>query len=212
MDKHSVDYTLYLCTDRKLMRAATIEESVERAIDGGVTIVQLREKNISSLEFYQLALRVKAITHRAAIPLIINDRVDIALAVDADGVHVGTSDLPAAIVRRMTGEKKLVGVSVHTHEQAMQAVQDGADYLGVGAMYATSTKTDAMIVTIDALKKIRAAVSIPVVVIGGINKTTIPAFRGLGINGAAVISAVLAADDATKAARELITLWQEQSK
>jgi len=207
--KPSVDYTLYLVTDRDLMSTPTLEEAVEQAIRGGVTLVQLREKHASSLEFYQTALRVKKITDSYNVPLIINDRVDVALAVDADGVHVGQSDLPAARVREILGPDKILGVSASSLKEALKAVEDGADYLGVGAMFATGTKTDANITTIEELKRIRQAVSVPIVVIGGINKQTLPLFAGTGIDGIAVVSAIIAAADVEKAARELKELFKQ---
>ncbi len=190
--KNKIDYTLYLCTDRDLMSTDTIEESVEQAVKGGCTVVQLREKNCSSKEFYELAVRVKEITDRYHVPLIINDRVDIALAVDAAGVHIGQSDLPASVVRNIIGKDKILGVSAARREEALKAVEDGADYLGVGAMFATNTKTDARPVTMEELKGIRAAVSIPIVVIGGINMNTLERFKGTGIDGLAVVSAIIA--------------------
>ena len=208
-NKNNVDYTLYLCTDRGLMTTDTVEESVRLAVAGGCGVVQLREKEISSAEFYRLAVNTKKITDEAGAALIINDRVDIALAADADGVHIGQSDLPAAVVRRLIGPDKLLGVSVATLEQAKQAAADGADYLGVGAMYATQTKTDADIVTMEELRRIRAAVDIPIVVIGGINKNTLGNFKGIGVDGLAVVSAVVAQDDITNAAKELIRLFKE---
>lgn len=208
-NKNNVDYTLYLCTDRGLMTTDTVEESVRLAVAGGCGVVQLREKEISSAEFYRLAVNTKKITDEAGAALIINDRVDIALAADADGVHVGQSDLPAAVVRRLIGPDKLLGVSVATLEQAKQAAADGADYLGIGAMYATQTKTDADIVTMEELRRIRAAVDIPIVVIGGINKNTLGNFKGMGIDGLAVVSAVVAQADITAAAKELIQLFKE---
>ena len=206
--KHKIDYTLYLCTDRGLMSTDTIEECVEQALAGGCTVIQLREKDCSSREFFELAKRVKTITDAAGAPLIINDRADIALAVGAAGVHVGQSDLPAHIVRKIVGPDAIVGVSASTLEEAVQAEKDGADYLGVGAMYATATKDDAEIVTLEELKAIRAAVSIPIVVIGGINLSTIPNFKGMGIDGLAVVSAVVAQKDIAGAARGLIKAFR----
>lgn len=153
--KNKIDYTLYLCTDRDLMSSATIEENVELAIKGGCTVIQLREKNCSSKEFYDLAVSVKKITDKYNVPLIINDRVDIAMAVDAAGVHIGQSDLPADVVRRIIGDDKIIGVSTAKLDEALKAVKDGADYLGVGAMYSTDTKTDARPVTMEELKEIR---------------------------------------------------------
>ena len=204
----SVDYSLYFCTDRGLMSSATIEENVEAALTGGATVVQLREKNCSSREFYELAVRVRAIARRFGAPLIVNDRVDIALAAGADGVHVGQSDLPCAAVRRLVGKGMLVGVSAGSAAEALAAAGEGADYLGVGAMYATGTKEDAGLVTMEELKNIRRAVELPIVVIGGINKATLGNFKGLGIEGIAVVSAIAAQKDPAAAARELLTLWK----
>lgn len=206
--KHDVDYTLYLVTDRALMSTKTLEEAVEQAIAGGCTMVQLREKEESSLAFYKTALRIKEITNRHQIPLIINDRVDIALAVDAGGVHIGQSDLLTPVVRRIIGNHKILGVSVTTAEEAIQATCEGADYLGVGAMYATGTKIDAQIVTMEELLRIRKAVQIPVVVIGGINRQTAHEFAGSGIDGLAVVSAVIAQKNITAASKELIEIFR----
>ena len=206
--KKQVDYTLYLCTDRRLMTSSSIEECVEAAIQGGVTVVQLREKECTSREFFELALRVKQITSRYGVPLIINDRVDIALAADADGVHVGQKDLPCGAVRRMIGEEKIVGVSAPNLSAALQAEQDGADYIGVGAVFATGTKQDAIVIAAAELEKIRKAVSIPIVAIGGIQKQNLPLLKGKGINGIAVISAIVAQPDVEKAAKELRELWE----
>ncbi len=204
---HDVDYSLYLCTDRALMRAPTVEQCVEQSVKGGCTVVQLREKECPSREFYELALRVKAVTERYSVPLIINDRVDIALASDAHGVHVGQGDLPAAVVRKIIGADKILGVSASTLEEAVKAQEDGADYIGVGAMFSTATKTDAKLVTMEELMKIRAAVSVPIVVIGGINQETAPLFKGSGINGLAVVSAIVAQPDIEAAARGMRSLF-----
>lgn len=201
--KNKIDYTLYLCTDRDLMSSATIEENVELAIKGGCTVIQLREKNCSSKEFYDLAVSVKKITDKYNVPLIINDRVDIAMAVDAAGVHIGQSDLPADVVRRIIGDDKIIGVSTAKLDEALKAVKDGADYLGVGAMYSTDTKTDARPVTMEELKKIRTNVDIPIVVIGGINMNTLGNFKNIGIDGLAVVSAIVAQPDVEKAAKDM---------
>ncbi len=205
MDKNAIDYTLYLCTDRGLMSSPTIEEAVEQAILGGTGVIQLREKDIDAKDFYEMAVSLKKITNQYRVPLIINDRVDVALACDADGVHIGQRDIPAALVRKMIGPDKLLGVSAATLEEAVQAVKDGADYLGIGAMYATNTKDDAEIVTIEELKRIRKAVDVPIVVIGGINMSTMENFKGYGIDGLAVVSAVMAAEDVQAAAHALVT-------
>ena len=207
--KHGIDYSLYLCTDRWLMTSPTIEASVESALRGGTTVIKLREKDCYSQEFYELGLRVKKITERYNAPLIINDRVDIALAVGAAGVHVGQGDLPCKVVREIVGPDMIVGVSAATLEEAVRAEQDGADYLGVGAMYATATKTDTRPVSMEELLKIRAAVKIPIVVIGGINKQTLGNFKGTGVDGLAVVSAIVAQPDPEAAARELLRMWKE---
>lgn len=207
--KHGIDYSLYLCTDRRLMTSPTIEASAESALRGGTTVIQLREKDCSSREFYELGLRVKKITERYHAPLIINDRVDIALAVGAAGVHVGQGDLPCKVVREIVGPDMIVGVSAATLEEAVRAEEDGADYLGVGAMYATATKTDTRPVSMEELLKIRAAVKIPIVVIGGINKQTLGNFKGTGVDGLAVVSAIVAQPDPEAAARELLRMWKE---
>lgn len=199
----NIDYTLYLVTDRELMSCPTVEECVERAIAGGVSVVQLREKSCTSREFYELAVRVKKITAALNVPLIINDRIDICLTADADGVHLGQKDIPCAAARKILGRDKIIGVSAALPEEARQAELDGADYLGVGAVFSTSTKSDTRPVTPEIIRQIRAAVDIPFVAIGGINKNNIPQLYGLGINGAAVVSAVAAQQDIEAAAREM---------
>lgn len=200
-DKLNIDYTLYLVTDRRLMSCGTIEECVELAVLGGCSVVQLREKECSSRELLGLALRVKKVTDRHNVPLIINDRLDICMAADAAGVHLGQSDIPCAAARRILGGSKLIGVSAATAEEAAQAQADGADYLGVGAVFPTSTKTNTRPVTPEIIRQIRAAVTIPFVVIGGVNSHNISQLYGLGIDGAAVVSAVAAQPDITEAAR-----------
>ncbi|MBU5443405.1 thiamine phosphate synthase [Paenibacillus sp. MSJ-34] len=203
----NIDYSLYLVTDRGLMSTNTVERSVELAIQGGCTLVQLREKTLSTLDFYRTAVRVKAVCDRYKVPLLINDRVDIALAVDAAGVHVGQNDLPAGIVRGMIGEGKLLGVSASNLAEALQAERDGADYIGVGAMFATGTKADAQSVSMNELQEIRTAIRLPIVAIGGINPDTIPLFQGMGIDGIAVVSAIVSEDDIALAAKKIKDLF-----
>ncbi len=207
--KPQIDYTLYLCTDRGLMSTPTLEDAVTAAIRGGCTLIQLREKDCSSREFYETAVRIKAVTDRAGIPLIVNDRVDIALAVDAAGVHIGQSDLPASSVRALLGPDKILGVSTARVEEAVRAVKDGADYLGVGAMYATGTKSNTRAVSMEQLQEIRAAVSVPLVVIGGIGPGNAANFRDRGIDGLAVVSSVIAQPDIEAAARRLKQIFCE---
>lgn len=197
------DYTLYLVTDRMLMSTATLCEAVEQAITGGCTMVQLREKNISSLDFYNLAKAVRHITNKYNVPLIINDRIDIALSVGAQGVHIGQSDIPASVARKIIGRDMLLGVSASFLPEAIRAQNDGADYLGVGAMFPTGTKSDAAAVSMNELQKIRKAVSIPIVAIGGINKENASQLIGIGINGLAVVSAIISQPDIKQAATEL---------
>ena len=206
--KPIIDYTLYLVTDSSLMSTDTVEQSVEQAIKGGCTLVQLREKEKSSKDFFDTAMSVKAVCGSSGIPLMINDRVDIALAVDADGVHIGQKDLPAKIVRNLIGDDKILGVSASNLVEALQAEKDGADYLGVGAMFATGTKTDADTVSMDELSKIRKKTHLPIVVIGGINQNTIPLFSGSGINGIAVVSAIVSERNILAATRELKDLFK----
>lgn len=206
------DYTLYLVTDRQLMSCDSLTEAVEQAILGGCTMIQLREKELPSLEFYNQAVAVKQVTERYHIPLIINDRIDIAMAVQAAGVHIGQHDLPAATVRKVIGENMLLGVSASSIAEAIQAQQDGADYLGVGAMFPTGTKTDADSVSMEELQKIRTAVSLPIVVIGGINKGNAGRFKPMGIDGLAVVSAIIAQSDIKAAAAELKDLFCGKEK
>ena len=206
--KPEIDYTLYLVTDRKLMTSDSIEKCVEQAITGGCTVVQLREKTASSLEFYETALRVRKITARHCVPLIVNDRADIALAVGADGVHVGQKDLPCDVARQIVGQDKIIGVSASNLTEALAAARAGADYLGVGAMFATETKMDARPIGVNELLRIRAEIDLPIVVIGGINKNTVSLLKGTGVDGIAAASAIVAQPDVAGAARELKSLFQ----
>lgn len=198
-----LDFSLYLVTDRGLMSTQTLTEAVEQAILGGCTMVQLREKESSSLEFYEQAQEVKQITDRYGVPLIINDRVDIALAVEAAGIHIGQSDLPVPDVRRLIGMERLLGVSVSSSEEAGKAMEDGADYLGVGAMFPTGTKTDANAVSMEELRRIRRMTNLPIVVIGGINLENAGLFRPMGIDGLAVVSAIIGQPNIRKAAAQM---------
>ena len=198
--KPDIDYTLYLCTDRNIMTTETIEESVELAIKGGVSVVQLREK-----EFYEMAKAVKTITDAYEVPLLINDRIDIALAVGADGVHLGQSDLPLDAARNLLGADKIVGATANTVELAQKAWREGADYLGVGDVFGTTTKADTRHITLEELKEIKESVPIPIVAIGGVNEDNIALLRETDVDGAAVISAIVGQKDITAAAEELIS-------
>lgn len=201
--KSNIDYSLYVVTNQQVMSSETIEESVKQAILGGCTIVQLREKELSSGDFYDVAVRVRKVTSELGVPFIINDRVDIALSADADGVHVGQNDLPAYIVRQLIGPEKIMGVSASNLEEALTAVGMGANYLGVGAIFPTNTKNDAEYTSLEVLQEICEAVPIPVVAIGGIDKKTIPALQNIPIKGIAVVSAIVGRPDVSLAAQEL---------
>ncbi len=203
------DYTLYLVTDRNILKNRDLLTCIEKAIHGGVTLVQLREKNISSLEFFDLAQQVKELTDRCQIPLIINDRVDIALAVDAAGVHLGQEDLPTTTARKLLGSEKLLGISAATLEEALSAERSGADYIGVGALFPTTTKSNTRKVTPDELRNIKQRVNIPVVAIGGINQTNLQQIAHTGIDGIAVVSAILGKSDIENSARKLLELLQQ---
>ena len=201
------DYSLYLVTDRMRMSTKTLGEAVEQAVIGGCTMVQLREKEILSLDFYVLASEMKKITDRYGIPLIINDRMDIAMAVGAAGIHIGQKDIPADIARKVIGKDMLLGVSAVSVAEAVNAAKAGADYLGVGAMFPTGTKPDAGFVSMEELGRIRKAVDIPIVVIGGISKENAMLFQPMGIDGLAVVSAVIAQPDIKKSAADLKSLF-----
>lgn len=206
----SVDYTLYLVTDRGILRGRDIFKAVEESIKGGVTLVQLREKDISSLDFYHIALKMKELTRRYNVPFIINDRLDIALAVDADGLHVGQEDLPVEAARKLLGPGKILGYSVSTVEEARYGEKNGADYLGAGPVYPTGSKLDAgSPIGIETLGKIKKAVSIPVVGIGGIGTANIGEVKSSGIDGISLISAILGSEDIAGRSAKLRKLWEE---
>ena len=200
---------VYAVTDRTWLNGNTLEQQVEQAIKGGATLIQLREKELSYTAFLEQAIQLKKVTDKYHIPLIINDNVDVAKAVNAEGVHVGQKDMEAGAVRQKLGENKIIGVSVQTVEQALLAQKQGADYLGVGAVFSTSTKLDASEVSFETLHKICNAVSIPVVAIGGISQKNILQLKGSGIDGVAVVSAIFAQKDITQATKELVTLSKQ---
>lgn len=197
------DLLLYAVTDRHWLNGRSLRQVVEESLDGGVTMVQLREKQLEEGAFLEEAKELQALCRQRHIPFLVNDNVDIALAMDADGVHVGQSDMEALDVRKKLGPDKIIGVSAQTVEQALLAQAHGADYLGVGAVFPTGSKDDAVEVPFETLKAICQAVRIPVVAIGGISKTNVKKLRGSGICGVAVISAIYGAPDIEKAAREL---------
>ncbi|GGI16359.1 thiamine phosphate synthase [Gottfriedia solisilvae] len=202
--RNKVDYKLYLVTDRDVLGKRDLIESVEAAIKGGTTIVQLREKNCSSLDFYELALKVKEVTLKYNIPLIINDRLDIALAIKADGLHIGQEDLPITVAREIVGKDMIIGVSATTLEEALLAQKQGADYVGIGSVYPTNTKLDAKPVSLEELHVIREAISIPIVGIGGINEDNVTDLMKTKIDGVAIVSAILGKEDIKAAAENFI--------
>ena len=200
----SLDCTLYLVTDRNLSLGRPLGEIVAAGVRGGVTVVQLREKDLGCGEFIRLAFEIKELTDRLNLPLIINDRLDVAMACGAAGVHLGQEDMNCVHARRVAGPGIIVGVSVSTPEEALQAESDGADYLGVSPVFSTPTKTDTAPPTdLEGLKKIRKAVRIPLVGIGGINAANAAEVIGAGADGVAVVSAIVSAPDPCLAAREL---------
>ena len=203
------DLLLYAVTDRHWLNGRTLYSQVEEALKGGATFIQLREKELDEEHFLEEAKEIKELCRRYQVPFVINDNVEIALAVDADGVHVGQSDMEAGDVRAKLGLDKMIGVSAQTVEQAVMAEQNGADYLGVGAVFPTGSKADALEGSHDTLKAICKAVKIPVIAIGGISKENILELSGSGICGIAVISAIFAKDDIEEAARELRGLTEK---
>lgn len=202
------DLLLYAVTDRSWLGEQTLYEQVEEALEGGATFVQLREKELDDDTFLAEAIEIQELCKRYNVPFVINDNVEIARKMNADGVHVGQSDMEAGDVRALLGEDKILGVSAQTVEQAILAEQRGADYLGVGAVFHTGSKADADDVSHETLKAICEAVSIPVVAIGGIGKHNVLELNGSGICGVAVISAIFAAKDITSATAELKSLTQ----
>ena len=202
-DKIKKAMQLYLVTDRHWLKAHSLYEDVEAAINGGVTCVQLREKHLNRQLFVQEAKELKELCNRNQIPLIINDDVEVMLEVDADGIHVGQSDMQAQDVRKLIGLDKVLGVSVQTVEQAITAQNAGADYLGVGAVFPTGTKDDAIEVDLITLQDICQHVDIPIVAIGGINQENLLQLKGSGIDGIAVVSAIMAAEDIIEATKQL---------
>ncbi|CUO21792.1 thiamine phosphate synthase [Clostridium disporicum] len=186
---------LYLVTDSDILRDRDFYKSIEAALKGGVTMLQLREKNASGKEFLKKAVRLRELTRKYDVKFIINDRVDIAMLCDADGVHVGQSDIPADKVRQLLGPNKIIGVSARTVEEARTAKENGADYLGVGAMFTTTTKLDAKAISIEKLMEIKENVNLPIVAIGGLNLNNIEMLKQCNIDGYAVVSAILKAED-----------------
>lgn len=200
--KH-LDTSLYFITDSTGLSEEEFLRRTEEALQGGVTLLQLREKNRTTREYLSLAEKVHELTRRYGVPLLIDDRLDVAMAMDAEGVHLGQSDLPIHIARRILGPDKIVGATAKTGPQATEAYEQGADYLGVGAIYPTTTKVKTVLTSTDTLRDICKAVPIPVNAIGGLNKTNIDVLCGIPIAGICVVSAIMKADDPRQAAVDL---------
>ena len=203
------DTSLYFITDSTSFTEEEFLRRTEAALQGGVTFLQIREKDRSTREYIALAEKVHALTRKYNVPLIIDDRVDVALAMDAEGVHVGQSDMPVATARRLLGEEKIIGATAKTVPQAMEAYEQGADYLGVGAIYPTTTKEKTVLTSTDTLRDICNAVPIPANAIGGLNKDNIDVLAGIPIAGVCVVSAIMKADDPKVAAEDLKARAQE---
>ncbi|MBS5644302.1 MAG: thiamine phosphate synthase [Clostridiales bacterium] len=208
----SLAMRLYAVTDRAWLSHQTLKEQVEEALKGGATCIQLREKELDELSFLEEAEELCALCRAYHVPFIVNDNVKIALACGADGIHVGQHDMQAGDVRKTIGDNMILGVSAQTVEQALEAERNGADYLGVGAVFATSTKLDADAVSHETLREICRAVSIPVVAIGGISKENIMQLSGTGVDGVALVSAIFASGDIENTCRELRALSEQMVK
>ena len=204
--------TLYAVTDRIWVKDTTLMDQVKEALEGGITFLQLREKHLSKEEFIKEAREMKELSQEYKVPFVINDNIEVALAVDADGVHIGQNDMSVEEARKLLGEDKIIGVSAHNVEEAIKAQKGGADYLGVGAVCATSTKKDANVVSKEEIKKICHTVEIPVVAIGGIKKENIKTLEGTDVDGVAVVSAIFAAKDIKKDTKQLRSLVEEMKQ
>mgnify|MGYP000015316872 CR=1 FL=1 len=209
MNCRKEDLLLYAVTDRSWLGEETLYSQVEKSLKGGATFMQLREKDLDEERFYQEAVELKELCAQYHVPFVINDNVDIALRMDADGVHVGQSDMEAGDVRAKLGPDKIIGVSCKTVEEALRAQAHGADYLGVGAVFPTGTKADASEVSFETLREICQAVEIPVVAIGGVNARNTPRLKDSGIVGIAVVSAIFAQPEIEKATAELLEITRK---
>lgn len=199
--------SVYLVTDDAIMDFDTLYGKIELALQGGVGLLQLREKKSSSKVFYEHGLKIKALCKKYNVPLIINDRLDIAQAIDADGVHLGQSDLPLTVAKKILDPKKIIGISANTVEAALDAQKNGADYIGVGAVFPTNTKNDAVLVPGNIFSEIQSAISIPIVAIGGITLENASTIINRKVDSIAVVSAILGQDDPKKATQYLNDLF-----
>ncbi|SDA47290.1 thiamine-phosphate pyrophosphorylase [Butyrivibrio sp. INlla18] len=202
LDKDSMK--LYLVTDSTGLTEALFLEKIEAALKGGVTMVQIREKDKSTREYMELGQKVHEVTKKYDVPLMVDDRIDVAMAIGAEGVHLGQSDMPVDIARKIVGDKMIIGATTKTVDQAREAYEQGADYLGVGAIYPTTTKVKTVLTSVDTLKDICRAVPIPANAIGGLNSSNLQILKGTPIAGICVVSAIMKAEDPEKAARDLL--------
>lgn len=205
-----LDLSLYLVTDKRNKTDAEFLEIIEEAIKGGTTVVQIREKEGETLDFYNLALKVKEITSKYNVPLIVNDRIDVALAIKSEGVHIGQTDMPADVARSLIGDEMILGVSASTVKEARKAEKDGADYIGTGAVFPTATKDDAPSITKDDLKEVTGSINIPTVAIGGITLENASELAGTGIAGISVVSAIMNSKDPKTASENLLKIYNEK--
>ena len=204
--KAKIDYSIYLVTDEVALKGRQLLPVVEEALQGGVTLVQYRNKNAEGGKLYREALALKELCDKYNVPLIIDDRLDIAIAVGAAGVHIGQEDIPCNIARQVLGDDYIIGVSAHNPEEARKAIVDGADYLGCGAVYATTTKAKVTALGLDGLAEIRKAVDIPMVGIGGVDLTNVKDVLATGVEGAAIVRAILGAEDVTATTQEFVKI------
>lgn len=199
----TIDTSLYFITDSTGIREQEFLMRIEQALKGGVTLLQIREKEKTTREYINLAEKVHEISKKYNVPLIVDDRVDVALAIDAEGVHLGQSDMPIKTARKILGNEKIIGATAKTVPQAAEAYEQGADYLGVGAIYPTTTKVKTVLTSVDTLQEICKTVPIPVNAIGGLNKSNVDVLKGTNIAGICVVSAIMKSSDPCKAAQEL---------
>ena len=205
-----LDLSLYLVTDKRNKTDEEFLEIIEEAIKGGTTVVQIREKEGETLDFYNLALKVKEITSKYNVPLIVNDRIDVALAIKSEGVHIGQTDMPADVARSLIGDEMILGVSASTVKEARKAEKEGADYIGTGAVFPTATKDDAPSITKDDLKEVTGSINIPTVAIGGITLENASELAGTGIAGISVVSAIMNSEDPKTASENLLKIYNEK--
>lgn len=206
--KEEIDYTVYLVTNNKNKTEEEFLNIIEEAIKGGTSIIQIREKTANTKAFYELAIKVKEITKKYNVPLVINDRIDLALAIDAEGVHIGQDDMPAKVAREIIGPNKILGVSAATIDEAKQAEVDGADYIGTGAVFQTSTKNDASTITKEELKYIVQSINIPTVAIGGISLDNAKELIDTEIAGFSVVSAIMESNNPKEASEKLRKIYE----